>query len=188
MPVSQQPRLSFGEPDSGGFRPNDLRGSAPIRHFASASKSPNVVLPSTSPSSYTPMGPSTTTSSYQTFSGGGVILHPQQQQQQQQQQHQMSSNPGYLRRASYPGPMAQQQPQPQQQMTSPPGAGMHHSPGLIIAPQQQQQQHPGMTLNTGNLQPPAPHLRRASGNNGVDLNHRMQPEEKRSLLQQLLSE
>ena len=173
----QQPqRLSFGEVDS-GFTPI-------VRHFTPTSKSPNVVMPSTSPTSYMPIGASITTSSYQTFSGGGVILHNQQQQQQQHQQQQQqqlisNSNPGYLRRASYPGPMAQQQ-QPMQ------SGVMHLSPNLIVT----QQQHPAMSMNPGAAvqQQPPPHHRRASGNNGVDPNARMQPEEKRSLLQQLLSE
>jgi hypothetical protein len=198
MPTQQQ-RLPFGEVDpreampAAGFptnRQNDVRGGAPSpirQHFGPASKSPGSHMPS-SPS-YS-MGPTSApvTSSYQTFSGGGVILHNQHQQQQQQQQQMTAtttSNPNYIRRASYPGPMAQQQQQ-QQQMTSP--TGMHHSPNVVVHPQQQQQQqqHPSMSMAGVQMM----NNRRASGNNGVvDSNNRGGgSEEKRSLLQQLLSE
>ena len=99
-------------------------------------------------------------------------------------------NPAYVRRASYPGPLTPQQ----QPMVSPPG--LQHSTSLVGPShhhQQQQQQQQQMVV--GGM----PHRRisggGANGMVGMD-NHGgggrlpVQPaqEEKRSLLQQLLSE
>lgn len=165
-PVQQQQRLPY----TGVVDPREVIPSAafparpltrPVQHQQFGSVKSPVGLPASPQSPY-----STVSSSFQTFSGGSVMIN--QQPTSHAVQSQMQPNSNFVRRASYSGPV-QSQPQTLNH-------GMQQNTTMLSGG------HSAML--SGGVQ--LPH-RRASGNNaGQDIC--ISNDDKRSLLQKLLSE
>jgi hypothetical protein len=106
---------------------------------------------------------SAVSSSFQTFSGGSVIVNQQPTSQIQ------ANDPNFIRRGNFSGSMQGQQPQMLNH-------GMQHN-NIVTG---------HSTVLSGALQ--SPHQRSSGNNLLVQDNRIMAPDDKRSLLQQLLSE